>query len=330
MRTDQRANHVPLWVGAIAIACVLVAAGCQEGSGPSLTSAPDVKPGPEGKKPQPPPPPPPADPAIAFDLDGEIRVMNADGTNETTIFVGGGRLSWSPDGTAIAFDGPDGHIWRIDVSVVGGVPTGTNARILVVEEDPNHSIIGHPAWSPNGDQIAYERYGLVLRIESVPADGGTPEILYTSESGGSVRFLTWNPDGTKIAFVEGSRPIRVLDVATGQATTVLSGEWSEQYGWPMNLEWARTQDVLAFDANEGGRIDIYTMELPNGTPIFLIGGPRRDRARMPTWSPDDQEIIFAQAKAGAGAVNKLRKIDLTTREVIDLGVDGLNPDWRRF
>jgi Tol biopolymer transport system component len=317
---------------------VLVAAGCQDGWGPSSTAVPDLKPGAEGKKPQ--PPPPPADPAITFHTgDKEIRVMNADGSNETTIFTGGMNPSWSPDGTAIAFDGPDGHIWRIDVSVVGGVPTGTNARILVVEEDPNQSgIVGEPAWSPNGDQIAYKRYVVggqppeFRRIEVVPAEGGDPEILYTSESGGSVWFTTWSPDATKIAFVEGklTGPIRVLDVATGQATTVLSREWSEQYGWPKNLDWARTQDVLAFDAGEGGRIDIYTMELPNGTPTFLIGGPRRDRARMPTWSPDDQEIIFAQAKAGSGSVQELRKIDLNTREVTDLEVDGLNPDWRRF
>jgi Tol biopolymer transport system component len=98
----------------------------------------------------------------------------------------------------------------------------------------------------------------------------------------------------------------------------------------MNLEWAHTQDVLAFDAGPDGQMTIYTMELPDGTPTLLVGGPRRDRARMPTWSPDDQEIVFDQARASAGSVQELRKIDLTTREVTDLGVDGLCPDWRRY
>jgi Tol biopolymer transport system component len=350
--------HVRLlaWPLLMVVACVLLLAGCQDRSGPSLVTAPDDKSTVEGKKPEPPPPPLPADPAIIFqgDVEGEhgLYVMNADGSNVTRILTEGyfQGYSWSPGGDAIVLDGklepaPWGasHIWRVDIQVVDGVPIATNARILVDHVDPlGWSGLIRPAWSPvdpawstNGEQIVYARSSTVnpdqLRIEVVPAEGGDPVVLYTSESGRGLDQPTWSPDANRIAFQEGSRTgasrIRILDVASGQVTTVLDDDWSQQVGAePTHLDWARTQDALVFHAGD----DVYIMELPSGSPTWVVGAVSpsgRDRAVTPCWSPDDTEILFVRDWS------KLQTIHLTTGEVTDITGRrdvGKFPDWRRF
>jgi Tol biopolymer transport system component len=304
------------WPWLIVLLCVVVAAGCQDGSGPSFVTAPDEKPAPEGKKPQPPPPPPPADPAIVFN---GLYVMNADGSNVTSIFPDGANPCWSPDGDAIAFEygsvieGTKG-IYRIEISVVGGVPTGTNARRLV------SGFIKYPAWSRDGTKIAFIDCDL-WTLEVIPADGGDREVLYTFS--GSVGYPAWSRDGTQIAIADATR-IGILDLATHQITTVLDA--TPLGGGPACLDWARTQDALVFHA--GDDTSVYTMQLPDGPPTFVVGGSRRNRAAMPTWSPDDSEIVFSRDW------RKLQKINVATREVTDLMSGGRSSgkfaDWRLF
>ena len=319
-------RQMAAWPLPMVIACVVLLASCQENSGPSLVASPVAKPAADGAKP---PPPPPADPAIAFvDRDyTELQVMNADGSNQTTVFEAS-RLdhpSWSPDGQTIAFTQGDNGLWLIDVEVVSGVPTGTNARVLL-----NRANIYDVACSPLGDRIAFADV-VPKTIESIPVGGGTPEVWYTSESGATPRFPTWSRDASQIAFVEGdSGPLRMLDVATGQANTILGAEWGQQLGEsasPRFIDWARTQDALVFDAGPGGRTGykaVYMMQLPAGTPTFVVGGMKRSQARMPTWSPDDREIIFAKS------YGDLYKVDLATAGTTKLRVSGKHADWRRF
>src|SRR6185437_2574067 len=71
-----------------------------------------------------PPPPPSANPAIAYRYRSDLKVMNADGSNQTTIVSGGGPGVWSPDGKRLLFQHPGG-LSLVDVSVVNGKPTGS-------------------------------------------------------------------------------------------------------------------------------------------------------------------------------------------------------------
>jgi TolB protein len=71
-----------------------------------------------------------------------LHVMNADGTDKTLLLNGGNpiqsaQLSWSPDGTRIAFEAATGGI-LLTVGATGGVPT-----LLVVNSDAHY-----PSWVP--------------------------------------------------------------------------------------------------------------------------------------------------------------------------------------
>ena len=306
------------WLLWAVIACTLVAGGCQDGSGPSLVTSPDPKTGAEGPPPR---PQPPADPAIAFVVDPgprsgfELRVANADGSNLRTIHSSPYlpiQPSWSPDGGSIAFT-INGDIWVIDVVLVNGVPTGTNARVLLAQTPGTN--LDYAAWSPLGDEIAFSRVqedgSCCSTLELVPATGGTPDVVHT----GAVLWPTWNPDATEIAFVGSGGLIWAVDIATRTAEVLFSPP-----AYPEALDWGRTGDMLAFSSFTGNQNTdgVYTLEIATEILTRVADG------RRPTWSPDDAEILFGNPSG------KLSKVNLATGNVTNLGIKGGAPDWRRF
>jgi Tol biopolymer transport system component len=99
----------------------------------------------------------------------------------------------SPDGKSVVFYGA-GQLWLKDRE--GSVPrplTPVNERLQMM-----------PAWSPNGQWIAYVSWkdGELGSVWKVPASGGKP-VRLTSEVG-EYLFPTWSPDGKQIAVASGS------------------------------------------------------------------------------------------------------------------------------
>ena len=96
---------------------------------------------------------------IAFTRNNDIYVMNANGTGEVPItgIEGPDRdPAWSPDGTQI--------VYVSNHTVSGGGTTGFELFITPaggggqrqVTDTPNNATSDAPAWSPAGDQIAYQ------------------------------------------------------------------------------------------------------------------------------------------------------------------------------
>jgi dipeptidyl aminopeptidase/acylaminoacyl peptidase len=282
------------------------------------------------KKPPKPPPggeDPPADPAIAFRGSkgprNTIVVMNADGSNQATVFSADsiGHLTCSPNLNAVAAmvmvrRGNDYSydLWRIDISIVDGVPQGSEPIELTQD------ITYGPAWSPQGDVIAFtENLPNNDRILTVPADGGSVQTIYTAPEGYNVASPAWNSDASKMAFVQGSNghhSIMLLDLSDGSTTTVY-GPISDPMGF---VDWARTKDELAIY----GVGEIYLLDLtqPSPTPEVLLedGAPR-----SPSWSPDDSQLVFETT------VKRGRVVSVYTfsTEEIDYLANGMHPDWCR-
>ena len=280
------------------------------------------------------PGPPPADPALAHVIPAtadKLMVANADGTNKVSIYSQTGcsfsvtEPSWSPNGKAIAFKrvcvstGYLRELWRIDVSVVNGVPTGSNAKQLTAACGSCYD----PAWSPTGDVIAVVGGADVSISDSiflVDANTGVTTTFYRAVAGSDVLYVAWSSDGTRLAVVDGSnglRGIKIVERATGNVVKTLPPP-------PTNgvffIDWARQgvdklaiRDDLSSPSNDPY---IYTLDIATGTYTQIVAG------NAPTWSPDNTKLAFS-------ANGYINIIELVTGKVTQLW-SGNFPDWRRF
>lgn len=273
---------------------------------------------------------PPALPVIAYQGDqvDDIMVMNADGSNQVMVFdntqgMESGLPSWSPDGASIAFVNYH-ELWRVDVVLVNGVPTGQNAHMIAADDACGGAACLVPAWSPLGTVIATRtRASDGGDIWLVPSDGGVPTRLYTSPAGSFIFSMAWRSDGTQLAFSEavnygGPGSIKVLDLASGTVTTVL-GPSDSQYPF---LDWSETEDLLAYSTVGGARDGIYTLDLTTGDSAWV------DYGKAPTFSPDTSKIAFQDRCPRGGFKMCLWSIDLVTEETVNLA-RGTFPDWAR-
>ena len=283
------------------------------------------------------PPPAPANPAIAyasatgkgFKVTWGLGVMNADGTNQTTITaaVQAAHPSWSPDGHSIAYHATTYGISRVDVSIVNGVPQASAPVTLPI----THQAFD-VAWSPDptNSQIAYSEspvnLGDPVGVYLAPSSPVSPYVetqIYQGPRDNRMIWIAWNPQATKIALIQRSTAVAVdslfvIDVATKTATFVRQFQRGVA-----GLSWSRTApDRLALtvplpnNALQPSILDLTTNTLSNA-----FGG---EGAK---WSPDDSRLVYiSSTTSGAGPIYV---VTLSTGAQLKLAANGFQPEWRR-
>ena len=224
-----------------------------------------------------------------------------------------GSASWSPDGMAIAWAGPQGVVYAENAD-------GSGARRVTNG--------WAPSWSPDGARLAVTRED---GIYTMAADGTDARLLVP---GGSAP--KWSPDGRRIAF-QSLRGISTV-VVDGGATTPLAvgGTFAcptavvpvIDYG----ATWSPGGSALAFGSFFAcglafhGSISTVNRDGSNLQTV-ASGGAADNGAYSPIWSPDGTRIVFELDQArdpccslvtvdAAGGVTTL-----TRRELVPL-------DWQ--
>jgi len=182
--------------------------------------------------------------AFASDVGSglDLFVMAADGSSvrrvTRTTHIDERSAVWSPDGSRLAVDAtPAYSIGVADVrtgvtSLISGSAQAAASGLAAAAE---------PAWSPDGNWIAFEGAGVSGFIHGkiwlMRPDGTDAHILF-----GTMGVLpqdsapTWSPDGRQIAVCEAQRPpsgpcsIAIVDVATGTIRTVTTNA-TEEFDW---------------------------------------------------------------------------------------------------
>jgi Tol biopolymer transport system component len=218
-----------------------------------------------------------------------------------------------PSHGRIAFNvefGPNGDNFK-DLYTIE--PDGSGLMVLTHVTD---SIVGEPAWSPDGDVIVYlDARGATSYISTMAADGGsvrrlTPPLV-------DARGPAVSPDGTLIAFTNDAadgRSVVFLMRADGSdlrsITKLPSGVEGDE--WPA---FSPDGQLLAF--NRDGAM--YVVHL-DGSGLRRIA-PEVDDAHRPRWSPDGKRLLFGQREGPAIRVVNLDGSGLTTI------AQGSEPDW---
>ena len=233
------------------------------------------------------------DTKIAFSLDGDIHVINADGSDQTKLTSGIGTCrepSWSPDGKRICFaswyDG-DSQIYVMNAD-------GTDLVKLTSGQSPS--------WSPDGTKIAFAS---LWEICVMDADG-TNLVELTSGQNPS-----WSPDGTKIAFasdpdgwqwgiyvmnVDGTDQMRLADIMKDQKVA-----WSPD-GTIITYHIGVSMFVMNTDGTDHRELTSVAAVSPSWSPdgtmiachrggyIYVMKADGTDQSMLtsgqyPTWSP---------------------------------------------
>jgi Tol biopolymer transport system component len=131
---------------------------------------------------------------------GELRRLGS---------VEAAHITWSPDGTSLAYTGGEREPETRELGLVDG--DGTNERLLVADIGPTLHGIG-PVWSPTGDRIAYQRCeggpavkcsGEHHEVVLVSVADGTETVIEPPKADGHEWYpftVSWSPDGTTLLY----------------------------------------------------------------------------------------------------------------------------------
>lgn len=219
---------------------------------------------------------------LAYFYAGEVWVMDADGTDATSL---GSGLSpaWSPNGRWLAFDALADR--NFDVWVMR--PDGSARRRVTTHAAPDY----FASWSPDGTMLTFT------------SDRGTGEDVYVIAADGTgERQLTidpapdwgpaWSPDQTRIAFAgnaRGNLEIEVVDIA-GAGRAALTDHPERDY----DPAWSPDGTRIAFTSERDGNANVYVMNADGTGVTQLTDDPAGDF--RPAWSPDGTLIAFESTR----------------------------------
>ncbi len=161
------------------------------------------------------------------------------------------------------------------------------SRHIIAAVTLNHGNNFLPAWSPDGQHIAYisDRNGNYT-LYVTDAVGHNTRRLIQNDSNQYDPY--WSPDGRQIAYVNekgGYGEIMVYDTATGTSESV-----TDSYRTHVNPIWYPDGNSITFvsDLDQRWNTKIYTVDLKSR----LITPIRVGSAVNPIWSPDGRYLLY--------------------------------------
>ena len=225
---------------------------------------------------------------LAFSEDGQIFLIDADGSNEQQLTSDDENSIpiWLPGGNQIGFRTTDGEgLWwwrQIDLQTLG---------ISQLTEPSYDFFFQTPAWSPDGQYLAY-----MSLIEEVARNDGSSQIHIRRVDGTGDVALTqdiwanvnpvWSPDSRKIAFlserdgtynmfalyvikIDGSNLVKLTEAIFSNSAT---------FSWSPDGRYIAISD---FELSP----NIFIIDTVTGESRALLTLSDGESARMPAWQP---------------------------------------------
>jgi dipeptidyl aminopeptidase/acylaminoacyl peptidase/CubicO group peptidase (beta-lactamase class C family) len=275
--------------------------------------------------------------------------------DDLTTFAVPEQPALAPDGAQIAYvlstadpeaDRTVQSLWRV------GAVAGEPAQLTRGQSDCA------PAWSPDGNRIAFLRaQDGPAQVWVLPAGGGEPEQLTTLPLGAGAP--AWSPDGAKIAFAapvdldagavdddqararRASAPIvadrlnyqsdgagllrtmrshlHVVDLATKECRQVTSGDWqADQPSWSPDSTRLAFTAAMARDSDLSLRAPVYVLDVSVPAADPVLVG-LPDGAGGPTaWTADGLALLVVGTVGRPVGHARLLRVPLDGGSVTDL------------
>jgi Tol biopolymer transport system component len=253
------------------------------------------------------------------------------------------------DGTAL-LDGPasgDEAATAIlkDVGLTSGFNPGAQTKLAYAapvrvpklsQITFSESIEQYPAWSPNGNELAFSREEIGIRSIFLKDVLSGEERQITSGAFDDIQ-ASWAPDGRSVLFVRSKLPGRKLepgdvfglfldgdiwsvDVETQKETLLIQNAF--------NPEYSPDGKQIAFDASWAGPRRIWAVDHRGQNPKQWTSDSSEGINHVrPRWSPDGTRIVFQNIER---TKFDIRVFDLATSNsvwVTNDAVQDLNPVW---
>ncbi|HEX7173551.1 MAG TPA: hypothetical protein VF365_13205 [Candidatus Limnocylindria bacterium] len=247
--------------------------------------------------------------------------------NDRNLELVGPAVSWSPDGTRIAFrlfnDAPGIYLMNRD---------GTGLRRLVDLPLDRNTGMGFSAaldWSPDGTRIAYSYPHSDIRspLYVIDAADRTVANLTGPAADGVTRTVAWSPDGSMIAFVRSD----VGGLPRGSALFVMDAEGTVLRQLPTGSEpnpqvtgvaWSPDSSMIAFRLDMGSATDpaphrhVLRVINADGTGMHDLAEPAGSGCC--TWSSTDERLAWSPDGTSVAFIRWTE----AGRDVVVVNVDG--------
>lgn len=200
--------------------------------------------------------------------------------------------AWSPDGKRLAFAFDKTAPNQGDIEVYSISADGKDLQPVAVGEGK----LSHeewPAWSPDGQWIAYSS-----------THDDNQEIYLARPDGSDKKRLTndpaldahpcWSPDGRRLAFATdrwGDLELALLDIESGKVTRLTESPGLDDYP-----AWSPDGQTIAFTSNRDRNLEIYLIDPDGGRPRNATRSPALEN--FPSWTPDGRLTFVSNRDGG--------------------------------
>ena len=257
------------------------------------------------------PPPPTPSGQIAYESNGTIYIMNADGTEPKKIRDNAHYPAWSPDGSEIAFWTDDNYLHTINTD-------GSNDVSLDFRNDTQ----GRLSWATFGLIAATHRRCCYSPEEvrvSFVITFAKDRIFDMTERGLVQPSLS--QDNRSLVFINGNDSNRIyLSNADGSNVQLLTTGLNNAH--PL---WSPDSKRIAFQSNREGNSEIYVIDA-DGTNLKRLTNNNVDD-EYPTWSPDGNFIAFHSKRENRLGIYVMRADGTDEHRISDDSINAANPAW---